>query len=158
MSSDHPDFAELLSMIYSSLEESNGLKTAFNIYKSWNQILTTLSVKNPACKNLIGHTKIIDCKNGMLLIEVDHPGWIQILQMQQKSILNEINKKFEKKTITGIVFKLKGENYMLANVKEKKTKSNIEENEYITDEMVARKLEELKQKFKENDENSSNRI
>ena len=30
---------------------------------------------------LSGHTKVIDLKNGILLIESDHPGWNQILQI-----------------------------------------------------------------------------
>ena len=151
MSNEYSTFKDLTSMIFSSLEENAKLDEALNIFTSWNQILLSLSKRNPSCKNLIGHTNIADFKNGILLVEVDHPGWIQILQIHQKSILNEINKKFEKKTITGIVFKLKCENYTLAAVKKEKAESNIKETENITEEMVARKLEELKQKFKEND-------
>lgn len=151
MNNDYSSIKDLAGMIFSTLEEKQNLNEAMEIYGSWNQLLSKLSQKYSSCKNLVGHTTVSDCKNGILLVEVDHPGWIQILKMYQKIILKEMNKKFEKEKITSIVFKMKGENYTLSNVKKPKEKPVLEENDNITEEMVAKKLEELKKKFKENE-------
>ena len=41
----------------------------------------------PLGERLAGNTRVIDLKNGVLLVESDHPGWIQYLRMYQKFIL-----------------------------------------------------------------------
>ena len=41
----------------------------------------------PIGERLAGNTRVIDLRNGVLLVETDHPGWIQYLRMYQKYIL-----------------------------------------------------------------------
>jgi len=36
---------------------------------------------------LAAHARLVDVQNNMLLIEVDHPGWLQMLQLRKKGLL-----------------------------------------------------------------------
>jgi hypothetical protein len=61
----------------------------------------------------IDHSKIVDLKstssnvkNNLLIVEADHPGWIQILQTKESKLLSDIQKEFSNLNISGIVFKL----------------------------------------------------
>jgi len=54
----------------------------------------------------VSHTKIADLDKSVLLIEADHPGWIQLLQTKQKALLESIQRRFPEITLTGISFRL----------------------------------------------------
>ena len=50
-------------------------------------------------KNMASHSRVIDLKNGILLVEADHPGWIQMLGNYKKYILELeriVSKKFHR--------------------------------------------------------------
>ena len=47
-----------------------------------------------------------DIKRGILIVEAEHQGWMQLLQLQQDRILEEIELKFPDLKIRGIAFKL----------------------------------------------------
>jgi len=36
---------------------------------------------------LAAHARLIDVQNGILLVEVDHPGWLQMLQLRKAPLL-----------------------------------------------------------------------
>lgn len=73
------------------------LKTYFNdaqidradqyhsFFSSWKQL---------AGINLAAHTRPRDIRNRVLIIEADHPGWVQLLQMKTKPILRKIQRDF----------------------------------------------------------------
>ena len=44
-------------------------------------------------KNMASHSRVIDLKNGILLVEADHPGWIQMLGNYKKYILKGFQMK-----------------------------------------------------------------
>ncbi|MDR0719647.1 MAG: DUF721 domain-containing protein [Treponema sp.] len=52
------------------------------------------------------HSRIKELEGALLLIEADHPGWIQILQTKQRELLKGIIRRFPDLTITGISFYL----------------------------------------------------
>jgi hypothetical protein len=52
------------------------------------------------------HSHITDPTHSVLLVEADHPGWIQILQTKQRELLTEAQRAFPQLTITGISFRL----------------------------------------------------
>ena len=54
-------------------------------FKSWHRIVGT---------DLAAHTRVTDIKNGALKVEVDHPGWMQILQMKKEEILSRVSAKY----------------------------------------------------------------
>ena len=48
------------------------------------------------------HSRIKELDRGILLIEVDHPGWKQILQTKQSRLLNDFRRRFSELEISGI--------------------------------------------------------
>jgi len=59
-----------------------------------------------AGENLAAHSRPADVRNGIVFIEAEHPGWIQLLQMDQDKILDAITRKFPELGICGIAFRL----------------------------------------------------
>ena len=45
----------------------------------------------------------------MLVVEADHPGWIQLLQLKQSGILEDVAKRYPELGLRGIVFRLSGQ-------------------------------------------------
>ncbi len=56
-----------------------------DFFGSWEQI---------AGEQLSAHSEIKDIRNGVVLVEADHPGWIQLLQLRQHSLLDALRRRF----------------------------------------------------------------
>ncbi len=69
-----------------------------SIFKSWPNI---------AGEDMTSHSSVKDLDNGILLVEADHPGWIQLLQMRKKKILKNVQHHYPELDIVGIRFILK---------------------------------------------------
>ncbi len=52
------------------------------------------------------HARIAELERGIVLIEADHPGWIQILQTKEQGILESFRHRFPELDITGVSFRL----------------------------------------------------
>ncbi|MDR1288612.1 MAG: DUF721 domain-containing protein [Treponema sp.] len=52
------------------------------------------------------HSRILDLYQGVLQVETDHPGWLQIFQLKQNVILADVRARFPRLTVTGIAFRL----------------------------------------------------
>lgn len=52
------------------------------------------------------HSRPGDIRHGILLVEVEHQGWMQLLQFEQDRILAEIKRRFPELEIRGIGFRL----------------------------------------------------
>jgi len=57
--------------------------------------------------DLACHVRPLDIRQKSLLLEVDHPGWMQMFQLKQKRILHRIQKKHPSLGITSVHFRLK---------------------------------------------------
>jgi hypothetical protein len=55
------------------------------------------------------HSRIRELERGVLFVEADHPGWIQILQTKQSELLLAIQRRCPKLDIRGIAFRLSRE-------------------------------------------------
>ncbi|MCF6335143.1 MAG: DUF721 domain-containing protein [Spirochaetales bacterium] len=77
---------------------SNMESSYSSVFKSWGRI---------AGEDMITHSSIKDLNNGILIVEADHPGWVQLLQMRKKKILRNIQNKYPELDITDIRFILK---------------------------------------------------
>ncbi|TFG81891.1 MAG: DUF721 domain-containing protein, partial [Spirochaetales bacterium] len=55
---------------------------------------------------LSAHSRPIDVRNGIVIVEADHPGWIQLLQMKQEYLLTVIARNYPTLDIRGIAFRL----------------------------------------------------
>ena len=81
-------FSQIISNAFNSIKVENA-QNSVNIYDEWKKILSRIKTNssNPnEGLNMAGHSRVIDLKNGILLIEADHPGWISLIQFHKKYI------------------------------------------------------------------------
>ena len=72
-------------------------KSYSSFFRSWESI---------AGEDAAAHSRILDIQKGTLLVEVDHPAWIQMIQMRYKEILNKVQASFPELAILKIHLKL----------------------------------------------------
>jgi len=88
--------AELISAIISpQVAEAAG---------AWSKVVGTWP--RLAGERAAAHSRITDIENHFVLVEADHPGWIQLLQFRQSEILEDVQKKFPELDVRGIQFRL----------------------------------------------------
>jgi hypothetical protein len=87
---------DLLSVIFDDeiLKKARGYH---NLFSSWKII---------AGEKIAAHSRIVELERYVLLVEADHPGWIQILRTKQKDLLNAVRRRFPDLSINGIAFRL----------------------------------------------------
>lgn len=109
---------------------------------SWKKVLLKISSnRNPnEGQNLADHSKVIDFKNGTLLVEADHPGWIELLQLHKRYILNGLRMENSSLGIENIVFRLKGKKADIYDFQ----KENEAEVKKLINEKVIKEEENLK--------------
>jgi predicted nucleic acid-binding Zn ribbon protein len=67
------------------------------IFLDWNA-----TVGEPFCE----HTKPVELTDGVLSIEADHPGWLQMVSLKKASLLGAIRKAAPRANITEIKARL----------------------------------------------------
>ena len=90
------DVSSLLSNFFDADKLSRGEKVS-SFFASW------ASLVGP---RLAAHSRVMDVHNGLLVIEAEHPGWIQLLQMRQSGILEDVARRYPELGLRGIVFRL----------------------------------------------------
>jgi hypothetical protein len=86
--------------ILSALFDEQFMKKAqkySKFFDSWKDITAKNGIAAAA-----DHSHIKDLDRGILLIEMDHPGWKQILQTKQSKLLNDFRIRFPELDISGI--------------------------------------------------------
>ncbi|WP_407429527.1 DciA family protein, partial [Treponema sp.] len=122
------------------LEKNNKL------LKSWKYVITSIKSNaingNNLGENLYSHSRVIDLKNEILLIESDHPGWIQTMKLYQKYILNGLKRGVPEVKISSLAFRLRGTNVQLHNqISEEKVRDEMKSKIENEDEII-RKFDE----------------
>ena len=87
---------EILSALFDEqfVEKAHGYSNLFN---SWADITAKNGIAAAAA-----HSRIKELEKGIVLIEMDHPGWKQILQTKQSKLLNDFRYRFPNLNITGL--------------------------------------------------------
>ena len=121
MNSDIQGLNDIIHSTFKNLKVQD-LDKANTVTDLWSSVLkninSTGSKSNPnEGQNLADHSRVIDLKNGVLLVEADHPGWISLLQMHQKFIIRGMNMKSPDLKISTLAFRLKGNRGTLGDVK-----------------------------------------
>lgn len=138
---------EVLTNVFNNID-SNQVKQGNDIITVWEDTVQKIYNYGP---KLAGHTKVVDLKNGILLVETDHPGWNQILSNYKDFILKGLKMKIKDLEINSLAFKVKGTNIALSESYEDSKKR--EQQEYIEKiEGEEKKLEQLGFKNKSDDE------
>ncbi|MBR4179374.1 MAG: DUF721 domain-containing protein [Treponema sp.] len=86
--------------------------------------------KFPLGERLASNTRVLDLKNGTLIVESDHSGWIQYIKLYEKFILKGLKMESPDLKINSIAFKLKGSQENQTRVYEdalKKAQAEMEE-------------------------------
>ena len=78
-----------------------------SFFKSWDKI---------AGEPLSAYSKVIDISRNQLIVQVDHPGWMQMFQFKERKILKEIQKNYPE-------LKIKALKLVLADKKAEKEKN-----------------------------------
>ena len=68
-----------------------------DFFQSWQQIVGV---------DLAAHSDAVDIRNHALVVEVDHPGWMQKLHMQRERILKTLQQRYPNLDIRNIHFTL----------------------------------------------------
>jgi predicted nucleic acid-binding Zn ribbon protein len=118
-----------------------------NLFSCWESLTAKCGIPQAAA-----HSRITGLEKFLLLVEADHPGWIQILQTKQKGLLEEVQKRFPGFLITGIVLRLSRlqavpETTVLEPEQSKPEENNPENTAEVTwtgDERLKTALEKLK--------------
>ncbi|MDX9826467.1 MAG: DUF721 domain-containing protein [Spirochaetia bacterium] len=64
------------------------------------------SWKSIAGQRLSPHSRPTEIKHGVLIVETEHQGWMQLLQLQQDRMLSEIQRRFPDLGVRSIAFRL----------------------------------------------------
>ena len=63
------------------------------LFTGWKQVVG---------ESLAGHSRLADVENGVLIVEVDHPGWLQMLSMRRQAVLEAARKAAPRARIEGM--------------------------------------------------------
>jgi len=87
---------DLISTIFDEkfIEKTKGYSTLFDCWED-------LMLKNGIAR-AVGHSWIKSVEKGLVWIEVDHPGWKQILQTKESKLLHDFKYRFPDMGISGI--------------------------------------------------------
>ena len=92
------DISFLLSSFFDVDKQSRGEQVSI-FFGSW------ASFVGP---RLAAHSRVADVDKGLLVVEADHPGWIQLLQLRQSNILENVTQRYPELKLRGIVFRFAG--------------------------------------------------
>ena len=88
-------------------------RSTTGLFSSWKEIVTKIwprAYGSEQSKEDVPaaavHSQIYELERGILFVEADHPGWIQILQTKQAELLSAVQKRYPELDIRGIAFRL----------------------------------------------------
>lgn len=87
----------------------------------------------PIGERLANNTRVIDLKNGVLLVEADHSGWIQYLRTYQKFIIKGLQMTVPELKIQSLAFRMRGTDISLKDTYEEQLKKSQKEMELKID-------------------------
>lgn len=106
---------DLLNLYFDDVQKRQGEQYS-NFHNSWKEI---------SGEKIGLNTKIKDVEDGKLIIEIDHPGWKQLILLKERYILKKINKNFPELQVKKIVFYYKNDNKI--HMKQKAEQNLIED-------------------------------
>jgi hypothetical protein len=90
------DISTLLSSFFDVNKLNQGERYS-SFFSSWPRVVGP---------RLAAHSRVADVEKGLLIVEADHPGWIQLLQIRQSSILEDVSRQYPELGLRGILFRL----------------------------------------------------
>ena len=87
--------SELVQAMMDNLIQNEQQREALSLFSAWTKI---------AGVNEGSHSRIEEIENGVVLVKVDHPGWLQKLEIKHKSLLKNLQKNYPELSIRDIRF------------------------------------------------------
>lgn len=56
--------------------------------------------------DISAHAKAVDIVHSSVVVQVDHPGWLQMLQLRENNVLQALHRRFPDLKITGMRYRL----------------------------------------------------
>lgn len=98
----------LMDQIMPVANTANSVSTAwYDTVSSIRSFNTDVTQKVQLGNQLADHSNVIDLKNGILIVETDHPGRLQMLQMHKRYILEGLRRRVPNLEIKNISYKMK---------------------------------------------------
>lgn len=107
--------AQIVSAFFENIENQK-LENSTKIFDAWKKTVQKISGNGA---QLFDHSRMVDLKNGILLVETDHPAWSQMLQFHKKFILTGLNRICADVKIESLAFRVRGSSAALADSGEK---------------------------------------
>ena len=80
-------------------------RSASGVFSGWSYICAeAFKAKNNDIPAAASHSRIKDIEKGVLLVEADHPGWVQTLRAKQQEILFVARRRYPELEIKEISF------------------------------------------------------
>ncbi|MDR0707870.1 MAG: DUF721 domain-containing protein [Treponema sp.] len=92
---------DLLPVFFDEYTGGRNARSISKVFTSWAAVARERRI--PAA---VDHAQIVELERNIVLIEADHPGWIQILQTKQHELLESFQRRFPELTINGVSFRL----------------------------------------------------
>ena len=89
--------SELINAMMDGLLQNDMQREAVSLFSAWAEI---------AGLNESAHSKIEEVENGVVFVRVDHPGWLQKLEMKRSGILKKLQKNYPELGIKTVRFLL----------------------------------------------------
>lgn len=107
--------AQIVSAFFENIENQK-IENSSKILVAWKKTVQKISGNG---EQLFDHSRIVDLKNGILLVETDHPAWSQMLQLHKKFILTGLKRICADAKIETLAFRVRGNNATLADAGKK---------------------------------------
>jgi hypothetical protein len=90
---------DLLNLFLDRIGQAEG-KPYVGLFRGWGGIVG---------ERIAAHAEPVDVRGTALVVEADHPGWVQMVMMSRERILREVNKRFPELTITSLHIRVAGD-------------------------------------------------
>ncbi len=90
---------DLLQIFLDRIGRSNGASYV-GLFRGWRQIVGD---------RIADHAEPVDIRGSALIVEADHPGWVQMVMMSQAQILRRLKQHYPELAITGLHIRVAGD-------------------------------------------------
>lgn len=142
MNNDYKDTKELLTRLFENIDNKN---KPIQMVNTWKEIVSSIYENGP---QIADHSRLVDFKNGVLLVETDHSGWTQLLQLNSRYILKGLKMKFPQLEIKTLHYRLRGQDFVLPEKINKEPEKPVEDKP-LEDEEINKLFESIKNSIKE---------
>lgn len=88
---------ELIQRFLDSVGQSEEGSLYVGLFRSWEPIVG---------ERIAAHAQPVDVRGHSLVVEADHPGWVQMVMMQRSRIIGELSRRFPQLEITGLTVRV----------------------------------------------------